>query len=317
MGFNMTALPALLRLVVVVTLPLLGISCGDNNWTDPSDLPLPPGRSAPAPAVPVTTVSLSIDGDRAIVGRGQTRQLRAIATRSDGTNEDRTGSATWRSADEQIATVSGAGIVTATGFGTVSIAATVDTLNAAITMTVSPVAIQFTVLSQGAPANRATCGGVVFQRDGTPFYSGRGCVVGSARGWNVAVIDRRTGKVVEVRNFDTWYYGAAAASGMIDLLNRQPEGSLLLLAVGDEGGMTVGRSSGCPSNPAPGSVCCRPLEGEFERLRQTLEALGSREIRNYCYWNSLAFLTIKGTGAQSEQIGKAAEARARYTLTLD
>lgn len=206
----------------------------------------------------------------------------------------------WTSSNDFVATVSSAGLVTTTGFGTASVGAAVDGLTAAIVITVSPITIQFSVLSQGLPANRAPCGAVVFRRDGTTFYSGRGCVVGSARGWNVAAVDRRTGELLEpVRNFDTWYTGAAAAVAMIDFLNRQPDGTLLLLAVADEGGMNVGRTSGCPSNPAPGSICCRPLDGELERLRRTLEGLGAREIRAYCYWNSYSLIAIKGSGAQA------------------
>jgi hypothetical protein len=143
-------------------------------------------------------------------------------------------------------------------------------------------------------------------------------MVGGARGWNVAAIDRATGELLEpVRNFDTWYDGASGATAMIGFLNQQPAGALLLIAVGDEAGINVGRTSGCPSSAASGSICCRPLLGEFVRLRQTLESLGAREIRGLCYWNSYSLIAIKGQGSQSEQLSKGpVEAVARYTLTI-
>lgn len=185
------------------------------------------------------------------------------------------------------------------------------------TRTVVP-AVEFTALSQGLPADPPRCGGVTFKRNGAAFHSGHGCAVGSARGWNVAAIDRRTGLLVgTVRNFDTWYSGASAATAMIEFVNSRPDGTLLLIAVGDEAGVTVGRSSGCSYNPAPGSACCRWLVGEFERLRGALEALGARQIGGLCYWNSYSLIAIKGAGMRSEQLAKAADAVATYMQTLD
>jgi hypothetical protein len=182
----------------------------------------------------------------------------------------------------------------------------------------SAVAIEFTALSRGLPADPRSCGGAEFRKGGETFYSGRGCAIGGARGWNVAALDSRTGALLEsVRNFDTWYDGAAAATAMIEFLNRQPAGTLLLIAVGDEAGMTVGRSSGCSYNPAPGSTCCRPLGGEFERLRETLEGVGARHAGSLCYWNSYAVITTKGAGAHSEHLAKGSEARTRYTLSVN
>jgi hypothetical protein len=181
----------------------------------------------------------------------------------------------------------------------------------------SAVAIEFAALSRGLPADPSRCGGAEFRRNAETFYSGRGCAIGGARGWNVAALDPRTGALLEsVWNFDTWYDGASAAAAMVEFLNRQPVGTLLLIAVGDEAGMTVGRTSGCPYNPAPGSTCCRPLGGEFERLRATLEGLGAREAGRLCYWNSYAVIITKGAGAHSEQLAQGTEALTRYTLPV-
>jgi len=182
----------------------------------------------------------------------------------------------------------------------------------------SPATIEFTVVSRGLPADPPRCGGVEFRKNGVTFHSGRGCIVGGARGWNVAAIDPGTGELREaVRNFDTWYEGAAAATAMIEFLARQRHGDLLLIAVGDEAGMTVGRSSGCSYNPPPGSTCCRPLGGEFERLTRTLEELGARDIRSLCYWNSYSLIAIRGERMVSERLARAAEAQATVRVPLD
>jgi len=179
-------------------------------------------------------------------------------------------------------------------------------------------AVEFTVLSQGLPADPQRCGGVTFKRSGAAFYSGHGCAIGSARGWNVAAVDRKSGMLVgTVQNFDTWYSGASAATAMIEFVNSRPDGTLLLIAVGDEAGVTVGRSSGCSYNPTPGSACCQWLVGEFARLRGALEALGARQIGGLCYWNSYSLIAIKGAGMRSEQLAKAADAVASYTQTLE
>jgi hypothetical protein len=179
-------------------------------------------------------------------------------------------------------------------------------------------AVDFTVLSQGLPANPQRCGGVTFTRNGAAFHSGHGCAVGSARGWNVAAIDPRTGLLIgSVQNFDTWYYGARAATAMIEFVHSRPDGTLLLIAVGDEAGVTVGRSSGCSYNPMPGSTCCQWLGGEFARLRGALDALGARQMGGLCYWNSYSLIAIKGVGMRSEQLAKAADAVASYTQTLE
>jgi interleukin-like EMT inducer protein len=184
------------------------------------------------------------------------------------------------------------------------------------TTTRSPTTIEFTVVSRGLPADPSRCGGAELRKNGVAFYSGRGCMVGGARGWNVAAIDPTTGALREaVRNFDTWYDGASAATAMIEFLAGQRRGDVLLIAVGDEAGMTVGRSSGCSYNPPPGSTCCRPLGGEFERLTRTLEELGAREIRSLCYWNSYSLIAIKSERMVSERLARATEAVGTYLIT--
>jgi hypothetical protein len=312
-------LPTPARAAAVVALAFCVASCeGTPLTTLPSPVPVAlPVPSTPPPPSPPAAVSLTVAGERTIRGRHATASLEATVAYADGTTVDRTAEAAWTSSDASVATVDPAGVVTTHAFGSTRIDATLAGVTGALDVSVVPVTIEFTATSQGRPAFPPSCGGAVLRRDGTTFYSDHGCAVGSARGWNVAAIDLASGDLLEpVRNFDLWYAGAPAATALIDYLVRQRPGTLLAIAVGDEAGITVGRSSGCPSNPRPGSVCCRPLGGEFERLRETLEGLGAREIRSYCYWNSYSLMTVVGAGAVSEQLGKATEAVARYTLSL-
>lgn len=175
----------------------------------------------------------------------------------------------------------------------------------------------FTVVSRGWPASPATCGAAVFKQDDRAFYDRKGCTVGGSRGWNVAAIDPKTGDLREpAQNFDTWYAGETAARAFIRFLDRQPAGTLLLIAVGDDAGMTDGRTAGCPLNPAAGTTCCRPLDGAFEQLRLALERLGAVQLRGYCYWNSYALITVKGEGAKAEQLGRPTEVTLRYALSI-
>jgi hypothetical protein len=300
-------------IVISSTVPWLGtlgallasaLACGEAGPTAP-----------PSPSAPAT---LAVTGERSIRGRNESRQLQAIVTYSSGATQDVTFAARWASSDERVATVSRTGVATTVGFGTANVSADFQNVSGTLSIAVVPDTIEFTATSRGLPASPATCGGATFQKDGSTFYSQTGCRINGGRGFNVAAIDSRTGALLEpVRNFDTWYAGAAAASAMVEFLNRQPDGTLILIAVGDEGGLTVGATAGCPRDPAPGTVCCRPLGGEIERLRQTLEALGARDVRRYCYWNSYSLIVVKGAGVKSEQLVRVADAVSRYTLTLE
>jgi hypothetical protein len=48
-----------------------------------------------------------------------------------------------------------------------------------------------------------------------------------------------------------------------------------------------------------------------------LEALGSTQIRSYCFWDSWAMITLKGEGrVRDEELGRAVEASVEATITL-
>ncbi len=71
-----------------------------------------------------TVASLSIVGNLPLTAVGQTIALTAIARFADGSTRDVTNEATWTSSDLSVVTVSGSGVVTATGLGSTIIQAT-------------------------------------------------------------------------------------------------------------------------------------------------------------------------------------------------
>lgn len=269
----------------------------------------PPSSTSPSP---IALTGLSIGGTATVRGRNRTTQLNAQARYSDGSTVEKTSAVEWSSSNATVAEVSSAGLVRANGFGVVDIIATFEQRRATLSITVAPLTIAFRVFSQGA------CGYARFERDGVPFWSKTGCSINGARGFNVAVVNRTTGELMEpVQNFDTWYEGEPAAARLVDFLDRQPQGALLLIAVGDEAGLTVGRTAGCPRDPQLGTVCCTHLGGQYERVRAALELLGARQIRRYCYWNSYSLIAIKGQSAIAEQLQPLTSAMTEYTLTVD
>jgi hypothetical protein len=80
---------------------------------------------APAVPSPARVVSVTVTGPSSFFERGQTHQLTATATLSNGFVENRSASATWQSDNTGVATVSSAGVVTAGNEGEATISATV------------------------------------------------------------------------------------------------------------------------------------------------------------------------------------------------
>ena len=76
---------------------------------------------------PATVVGLTVlGGETTLYGRGQTTQLTASVTLSNGFTEDRSSSAAWSSDNTNVATVSATGFVTAGGEGDATITATLS-----------------------------------------------------------------------------------------------------------------------------------------------------------------------------------------------
>jgi hypothetical protein len=90
-------------------------ACGDDR---------PP--NAPTPPASVTVVAVEIEGpsQRDLGAAGQTLQLRALASLSDGSRSDVTNDAAWTVADARVLSVSSRGLVTAIRDGSTSVTAT-------------------------------------------------------------------------------------------------------------------------------------------------------------------------------------------------
>ncbi len=128
--------------------------------------------------------------------------------------------------------------------------------------------------------------GVHFERNRVVFYERGGGGGGGGRGFTVAAVDpaSETGKVLEVRTFDTWGAGCPAHDQLVASLDGFPISTLLLIAVGDEAGLR-------------GDACS-------ERTRRALEVLGSTQIRSYRFRYAWAPIAVKGEGqALAETLG--------------
>jgi hypothetical protein len=160
-----------------------------------------------------------------------------------------------------------------------------------------PRGVVFGTASRGTNANQFPdqWGYARFYRCGKQFYdlSGGG---GGGRGFNVVALDPATGAVVrQAQNFDTWSTAqlcasddpAAQLTALVSYLNNVPSGSLVLLSVADDAGLNQPTGNTCA--PYAGSSC-------YANGLAALEALGSTQIRNYCFRDSWAMIAIKGAG---------------------
>lgn len=141
------------------------------------------------------------------------------------------------------------------------------------------------------------------------FYDGsRPLNLENTRGFNIAAIDTATGQlIVPVRCFDTWSTrdNGIVMNNMVNFLDSLQNGTLIMIAVRDEAGLDSFPPSSCSSLPY----------SWVNNGSTTLEALGSKKIRNYCYWNSWAMVTVKGEGsARDEQLGDSIIATAQTIL---
>ena len=84
-----------------------------------------------------TPTSIAVSPPSPLLPPGNTQQLKATESFTDGTSSDVTASATWASSDGAIATVSSQGLATAVADGTATISATFGTLSGSATLTVT------------------------------------------------------------------------------------------------------------------------------------------------------------------------------------
>src|SRR5262249_30662096 len=146
---------------------------------------------------------------------------------------------------------------------------------------------------RGALVPDSALGFAEFRRDGAPFYHQDGGA-GGGRGFNIAAIDPDTGALLQpVHNFDTWGTRSTgeAMNALIDFLNTLSSGTVVLVAVGDEAGLNQL------------DACARLEFSWVEAGLQALEALGSTQLRSYCYRDSWGMIAVKGEGhARDEQL---------------
>jgi hypothetical protein len=137
-------------------------------------------------------------------------------------------------------------------------------------------------------------------KDGRILYAAGGGA-GGGRGFNVAAIDMATGALLQpVRNFDTWgtAYSGEAASALAACLGALPTGALVIIAVGDDAGLSTASSAN-------------------QRVIAAIEALGSREIRSVGFRGAWCMIAVKGDGrALDERRTSGAEASVSATVGL-
>jgi hypothetical protein len=93
-------------------------ACGD---TEP-----PAGPATPATPAPARIVGVEVAGGTTFFQRGQTQQLTARVTMSNGFVQDRSSSASWQSSNGSVVSVSSSGMATAGDEGEATISATVE-----------------------------------------------------------------------------------------------------------------------------------------------------------------------------------------------
>jgi hypothetical protein len=137
-----------------------------------------------------------------------------------------------------------------------------------------------------------------FWENGAFWYNGRGASLNGGRGFNIAAINRTTGRLIApIQRFDTWLTrdSGGAMTAMNAFLDGVPNGTLLLIAVGDEAGLTYFPAQGaCTDLPYPW------VSQAFTRFA----ALGATLLSSYCYQDQWSLITIKGQGvALREALG--------------
>ncbi|PKG78374.1 Ig domain-containing protein [Shewanella sp. Actino-trap-3] len=102
------------------------------------------------------------------IANGLTQQLTATATYSDGISVDITASATWLSADTDVATVNDSGLASALATGTSVVTATFDAKSATSTLTVTDAMLSSIALT---PVDSSIANGLTEQFTATGTYS--------------------------------------------------------------------------------------------------------------------------------------------------
>lgn len=127
--------------VVVLGLALLVVGCDKSSPTNPN------GGNGNVGSNGTTVTALAITGTFQ-VAEGDTSQLTATATLSNGSTQDVSSQATWQSSETSVATISGTGLLTALKAGTTDITAVYSGRTARVTVTVTTASYRVRVASQ-------------------------------------------------------------------------------------------------------------------------------------------------------------------------
>jgi Big-like domain-containing protein len=103
-------------------------ACGGSSSSTPT---------TPSQASPPTVTAVAVTGGGNLTAAGQTSQLTATATFSDGSTQNVTASATWQSSNASAAPVSAGGVVTAVAAGSATVTATYQGKAGTISVTIS------------------------------------------------------------------------------------------------------------------------------------------------------------------------------------
>jgi hypothetical protein len=140
-------------------------------------------------------------------------------------------------------------------------------------------------------------GATIILRNDTLLFWGNGGEQTDGRGIVVAVIDPKSGMPTDApQSFDTWETrndGATETARLVAFLEEVEPGMLVLLAVGDDAGLT--------DNGTPEVRCDLLEDDDTQRLLSLLVELGSRRIREYCYRASWAMAAYKGKGVAEQE----------------
>jgi len=99
---------------LLVLVAISAVACAEKSSVSPTSVP--------------AAISLSIDGNASFSLRGETSQLKALVTLSDGRVEDATATVGWSSSNVSVVTVSPLGVVTARGDGRATVTATLNAI---------------------------------------------------------------------------------------------------------------------------------------------------------------------------------------------
>jgi trimeric autotransporter adhesin len=126
------------------------------------------GGGSTSSSTPTPTLSsIQVSGQNTTLTAGQTQQMKATGSYSNGTTQDLTNSANWSTSSPSIATVAPGGLLTAAASGQCSVSATVGTTKGSVSLTIDPALVSISV----TPANGTIAPGTTQQFIATGNYS--------------------------------------------------------------------------------------------------------------------------------------------------